>query len=280
MGNNPTESGEVKKNILEAGEKRYDAIAESLKKGKEKVSKWWSSAKSSVGGFFKRAAVVGLATPELTGKAWGVSRDATLDTIAAADEKLHQGIDKAGNAMAAGAQYVKEQAKQGWEAFGKFSDRTGAMFGRWEDGIEKWTKTKVEQGKDIVATGTVLTVMVGAFAIEKTKEGFQKVGEGIKNQYEKVIDYGEKAIAAAEYKKQQIMDGFRAKWNQAKMAMLEARARKLEADAVAHAEAAESHMEAAREAMQKADALRSKMTLLGKLSVVGQGAAQEAAAAA
>ncbi len=193
-----------KENLFEKGEQRYEKISDSLSKAKSKVSGWWNSAKSSVGGLFKRTSVGVLSTPEVAGKAWDVSRDATLDTIAAADEKIHQGIDYVGTKAGEGLQWADNKLDQvtAWSF-----DKAGKL--------EDWIVKKYEHGKEVAAMTAYVGVAAGAFAVERTQAAYEKVKGGLSEAYGTAVEYGKNAVEAAQMKKQQITD----KWNLFKNSM-------------------------------------------------------------
>lgn len=245
-----------KENLFEKGEQRYEKISDSLSKAKNKVSGWWNSAKSSVGGLFKRTSVGVLSTPEVAGKAWNVSRDATLDTIAAADEKIHQGIDYVGTKTGEGLKWADNKLDQvtAWSF-----DKAGKM--------EDWIAKKAEEGKEIVKMHAFVAVAVGAFAAERTAAGFEKARDAVSGQYEKIVNYGKSALEAAEMKKQQITDKWNLFKNSMRIGMLKAQQQKEVENfmkAEADKEAAEARM---RDALQKIKDIDAKMAMLRTLSV-------------
>ena len=253
-----------KENLFEKGEKRYEKISDSLSGAKSKISGWWNSAKSSVGFLFKRS----LSAPEVAGKAWDVSRDATLDTIAAADEKIHQGIDYVGTKAGEGLEWADNKLDQvtAWSF-----DKAGKL--------EDWIAKKAQEGKEVAEMTAFVAGKVAALAAERTEAAYEHVKNSMSDGYEKAVTYGKNALEAAQMKKQQISDKWNLFKNSMRIGMLKAQQEK-EAEkfmqASADKEAAEAKM---RDALQKIKDIDAKMAMLRTLSVTPDAEPAQAMAA-
>lgn len=160
-------SGDVlaKQGAQWTGEK-YGELVENVDKGLDKAEAWTSEKIDKAEGWMSEKA-------EKAGEYVG--------------EKYAQGKEWAGEVMDAGAEKYKQ-----------FEDLCAAGAQNVDDFVEKsakWFENKKEQAKTIVNEGIEVAKDV-AFAVEtKTVESIKAAKEGIKKQYNSVVEYGEKALA-------------------------------------------------------------------------------------
>jgi hypothetical protein len=184
---------------LEAGEQRKDALKKNIQQGKQKLSDWFNKAKSFFGNKAEKAGTVILATPELVKMGAEMTTEAAGRTADAIDKKVQQA-----------EVWIDTKAAD----------------------VKNFAATKVEQAtaftKETALIGAGIALMGAQMATEKTaqvkealKQGVADTKEKISSSWGNIVEYGRRAIASAEMKRQALVDAAREKANAIKLEKLE-----------------------------------------------------------
>ncbi|MEO8637326.1 MAG: hypothetical protein ABI430_00295 [Candidatus Taylorbacteria bacterium] len=154
-------------------------------------------------------------------------------------------------------------AKKGAQVADEWTSRkayeTGEYLGKKGAEAEEWVKHKGEQVKEFAKDKVELGKDVAFYAKEKTVEGLTKVKDGVKNRYDKIVGFGENAMAAARFEIMKRKDAFREKMNAIRMNRL--------LEQYGQVEKAESaNSERAQRLREQREDLQEKIGLLGALS--------------
>ncbi len=197
-------------NMLSIGEKRYEMISMKISSVKESAKARISSASNKLGNFFKKIkdfgyelpkniAVAVLSTDALAGKA-GEKIEAGADFVA---NKIDQKIEAGMNV----GEKILTKGTQGLDAGIKFvDDMYEKGLGAIEKGATNMSNFTVEKSKALVRFSqekAVLAAAIIAYKAEKTKEGLNRIQDGIFNQFNRLNRFMTEAgnFASAEAKR-------------------------------------------------------------------------------
>lgn len=177
--------------LYEKGQERLDKLKENVSKAKSNISSWFSKGKSFFTEKLGKAALVAASSPEI-GRAATDAAAAKVDQFSTAVETK---IENAVNAVE-----TKYNEAQQW-----VGDKKQEAF--------NWANDKKEQvvqfGKDTVEISGAIAMVAAETASEKYAEVKESVKakaveakEKIQSKWERLLDYGKIAIAAAEAKRQ------------------------------------------------------------------------------
>lgn len=232
----PTESVEnntsVKEQLLSVGEQRYEKTAKFITGAGDKLKGWISRGASKFGSFFKGAVVRALATP-----------DAIAYGTKVAGEKIGEEAGYVKEGVVTGANFVGEKVVEGFKSVGddinqfdKYTDKKVEQVGEWigynatsayeytSENIQKarnFTAEKAGQAGDYLKDKALTAEALGSLAVDKTVEKYQKVKEGLGENYTKLMKFGESAIDTAKLRTWYAKDSFYGKLNAWNKAMLE-----------------------------------------------------------
>lgn len=166
--------------LYEKGQERLDTLKQKVSNAKASISSWFSKGKSFFAEKIGKAALVTAASPEIIG---------------AGVDKVGEKIDEAKQSVIA-----KYNAAEQW-----VGDKKEKAF--------NWANDKKEQvvqfGKDTVEISAAIAMVAAETASEKYTEAKEsvkaksvEVKEKIQSKWERLLDFGKAAIAAAEAKRQ------------------------------------------------------------------------------
>lgn len=190
-------------------------------KGRERlasIGEFFSNTKEKAVSLFKR---IGGALSRFGSKAKSFGVDALAATLSA-DVLAKKGYEVASDKVGEAKQFIGEKGTQ----------------------VKEFAQDKVEMAKDLAS-----------YAAGKTKEGLEKVGNGVENRYNKVKNFAENAFAAAKLEAARIKDAYRQKMNTIRINRLAAEHEKI--------------LQEEQKASEKAEKLRLKReSLLEKIGLL------------
>ncbi len=170
---------------------------------------------------------------------------------------------------------VKQDLTKGYEWSKNKINQVGNKIVDTAASIEDWQNKKIDQAAEIVREGKDLAIYVKELAVNKTVEKFNQAKEGVTKQYDKVAEYGEKAMTAGKMKVASIKENYR-KWvNDRRLARIaEQRQREmdtvqaeLDAAAVEAASVANMEQSISERKKQLAKEIEEKIELLARLQM-------------
>lgn len=215
--------------LYQKGQERVDNLKANIKQAKDKISGWFSRKITALTGGIEKAAVIGASTPELA---------------SAAADKVEQKVDAAKEAVVA-----KYNAAEQW-------------VGNKKQEAFNWANDKKEQmvqfGKDTLEISAAIGMVAAETASEKYAEAKESVKakaaeakEKIQSKWERLLDFGKTAIAAAEAKRQAYIEKRNAERNAKLIAALMQQLQAVEAGAAAAAQQVEASKKMAAELKAK-----------------------------
>lgn len=250
-----TQEAAVVEDPFAKGRERMDAIASTIASTKEKVVANATRIGSKISRFFSRAGkiakTVGAAVfsaddlakkgAEWTGEKVDQFAEAGIQKIADAeqwvsDKRAHaegwmsetaeQAGVYVGGKYAQGKEFVGEVMDAGAEKYHQFEDLCGRGAQNVEEFVEasaQWAENKVDRAKEITIEGIEIAKDV-AFAVQtKTTEAFAHAKEGVKNQYNNAVEFGERALVKVKVGWAKGKETFRGALNSWRLARLNAR---------------------------------------------------------
>lgn len=239
---------------LAKGRERIAAIGSFFTKAKEKISSVTSRVGSGISRFFSRsgkvlgtgaaaifsADVLAKKGAEWTDKKYGELVENADQKIDKAEEWIADKADNAdkwmsetaeqagmyvGEKYAQGKEWVGEVRDAGAEKYRQFEDLCGRGAQNVEEFIERsalWAENKVDRAKEITIEGVEIAKDV-AFAVQtKTTEAFAHAKEGVKNQYNNAVEFGENVLIKAKVGWANTKEKFRGAYNNWRVARLNA----------------------------------------------------------
>lgn len=204
IGGNSNEENSVAANAAEQpinplyqkGQERFDKLKENVTKAKSAISSWFSKKASLFKTEAVNTTVKVLATPEVIGA--GVDKAA---------EKINEAKASVVAKYNTAEQWVGDKKEQAFN----------------------WANDKKEQvvqfGKDTVEISAAVADLAVTVASEKYTEAKESVKtkvletkEKIQSKWERLLDFGKAAIAAAEAKRQSLIESARKKMNEIRIA--------------------------------------------------------------
>ena len=184
--------------LYQKGQERIDNLKANITKAKDKISGWFSRKVNAFTGGFEKRMVIAAASPEIIGA--GVDKAA---------EKINEAKASVVAKYNTAEQWVGDKKEQAFN----------------------WANDKKEQvvqfGKDTVEISAAVADLAVTIASEKYTEVKESVKskivetkEKIQSKWEKLLDFGKAAIAAAEAKRQSLIESARKKMNEIRMAKL------------------------------------------------------------
>ncbi len=223
----PANQETSKEDPLRVGETRYNAIGNSIKGARTKLSSWFGKA----GSFVKVGAFMALETPEnvvagtkYVGNKIGEGSDYLATKTEQFGDSVEAGTKYVGNKIGEGAGYLEAKTEQ----FGDWVESSAKS--AYSFSAEQYTKAenfvvqKAEIVKDYTDDKIDLTIAVAGFLKEKTGEKLDIAKEGIKNVYDGAIEYGKGAIDSAAFRSRKAKERFKSSWNSFRMDMLQRKA--------------------------------------------------------
>ena len=212
-------------------------------KGRERlasIGEFFSNTKEKAVSLFKR---IGGALSRFGSKAKSFGVDALAATLSA-DVLAKKGYEVASDKVGEAKQFVGEKGAQFSEFVGSNYDKARDFTQNKANQVKEFAQDKVEMAKDLAS-----------YAAGKTKEGLEKVGNGVENKYNKVKNFAENAFAAAKLEAARIKDAYRQKMNTIRINRLAAEHEKI--------------LQEEQKASEKAEKLRLKReSLLEKIGLL------------
>lgn len=195
--------------LYQKGQERLDKLKENISKAKSTIGGWLSKGASFFSKSVDKGLLVAASSPEI-GRA---ATDAAAEKVEQFSTAVETKIENAVNAVE-----TKYKEAQQW-----VGDKKQEAF--------NWTNDKKEQvvqfGKDTVEISAAIAMVAAETASEKYTEVKESVKskivetkEKIQSKWEKLLDFGKAAIAAAEAKRQSLIESARKKMNEIRMAKL------------------------------------------------------------
>jgi hypothetical protein len=184
-------SSPAQESLLTKGEERYAKAGAFVSSMKEKTS----NAFSRVAGFFSK-----------TPKAVAVGILSTPEIAMAGVKKIDQGLDYLEDKGIAFENYVVGKAEQGYEFVKEKKDLT----------VEY-----VQDKADTLRAVAELSQQVIEEKFDDAKQKIEEIRSRVALQGEKLVEFGQQAILAAQMKKQEIVNSWRNKFNSLRLAIAE-----------------------------------------------------------
>ncbi len=166
---------------------------------------------------------------------------------------------------------VKQDLTKGYEWSKNKINQVGNKIVDTAASIEDWQNKKIDQAAEIVREGKDLAIYVKELAVNKTVEKFNQAKEGVAKQYDKVAEYGEKAMTAGKMKVASVKENYR-KWvNDRSLAKMEAKRQEELQNLQMESQLTEQQLanaEKSRELLaKKSEELKQKIALVSNLRI-------------
>ena len=236
------DNGQEKESLMTIGEQRYEAIGKGLSRFGGMLSSWKEKAGSFLRIGAKKLAYGALATPDALAR----GTVATVEGIATGAEyvadKTVEGAKAAGHGIAVGAEYVADKTVEGAKAAGhgiavgaRYTAEGALIAGGVVAGGAMFVGEKIAEGavatghgitagaeymankavaaKDIVVANAELAADVAVFLKNQSVEGLKEVGSKINENYNKVVEYGEKVYNLNALRVEKVKNSFMQKFH-------------------------------------------------------------------
>lgn len=213
--------GTKAESVMSRGEARFQKVGETLNSLKSNMRNffakipqvagaWSKKAGEAIGNISRGAAVGILSTPELVGagieraqEAGAAMGSAAMETATAGSKAFLGGVDAVGNKIQGGLDAAADFVLDTPEKVAAFGREKGEQF-------TSFVAEKAEAARNVAE-------LAGNYTSEKAAQARAGIEGGIRN----VTGWGERSLAFAEAKRQEAMQNFRSKLDQARVARLE-----------------------------------------------------------
>ncbi len=213
-----------KEALTDKGQERFEQLAESITKAKDRLSSWTKTGFSKIGRFFKSGAVGVLSAPEAVGYAKDQVKEKTVEGAQFVAEKYTQGVEYVDGKITKGADYVNDKITQ-------FEDWTGDKAVKaYQFSAEKASQTKEfisnksGQVAEFAKDKALFVEAVSGLVKDKTVEKLNIAKEATVDRFDKVVDYGKNSIDSAKMLAHNAKESFVNKKNAMMRSILERKA--------------------------------------------------------
>ncbi|MEI7709243.1 MAG: hypothetical protein WCI76_00845 [bacterium] len=190
--------GDKKEAVMAKGEERYTKLAGTLSNAKTRVGGWFKSGFASMGRMFKGGTVAALSAPEA----------------------IETGVKYVGDKAGEGANFLDAKADQFDQWTGEVAESAVNFTTEKVQATKQFISTKAEQVDRFVVDKVELGQAIADLAKNQLLEEVQSAKEAVANRWKGLMEYGRKAIAAAELKRQQVKQAYEQRMNAIQIAVL------------------------------------------------------------